>query len=295
MFSHLRLRREPVKVGPDPRDMPILRLDASPTLPISIYAINNLSENAKRRLYRTLLPPPLLMRFRINPVSWADSDGAPRVQLTAEPESNTVTVAVRHPAEAPEPFFLLELGDNNINGFELNFIALHDPEGPRFAVDLDEEGQGTSFGTVRRNLAEEARALAAGLAPIQLRRNLGAAQLVFEQLELFMAFAAHQAYSLEPLTYAAAWVFERRGFAYVRGHKLMNDIQREFQPGGRLHAALDGSTPFRQPDQWRTVRGRAWAIHDGILEAIDAQWDHLRMIKQLGKHAGVETFPDATY
>ena len=90
-------------------------------------------------------------------------------------------------------------------------------------------------------------------------------------------------------------MFERRGFAYVRGHKLMNDIQLEFQPGGRLHAALDGSTPFRQPEQWRTVRGRAWAIHDGILEEIGLQWDHLRMIKQLGKHAGVETFPAATY
>lgn len=87
-------------------------------------------------------------------------------------------------------------------------------------------GPADRLGMVRRNLAEEERALRAGLAPIQLRRHLGAAQLVFEQLELFMAFAAHQAYSLEPLTYAAAWVFERRGFAYVRGHKLMNDIHR---------------------------------------------------------------------
>lgn len=295
MFRHLRLRREPVKVAPDPRDMPILQLDASPTLPISIFAINNLSENAKRRLYRTLLPPPILMRFRINPVNWSDSDGETRVTLVAEPGSNSVSLSVRHPADAAEPFFLLELGDNNINGFELHFISLADPDGPRFGVDHDDAGLATHFGTVRRNLAEEERAMQAGLAPIQVRRHLGAARLVFEQIELFMAFAAHQAYSLEPLTYAAAWVFERRGFAYVRGHKLMNDIQREFQPGGRLHAALDGSTPFRQPDQWRTVRGRAWAIHDGILETIGQQWDHLRMIKQLGKHAGVETFPDAAY
>ena len=295
MFSHLRLRREPVKVGPDPREMPILRLDASPTLPISIFAINNLSENAKRRLYRTLLPPPLLMRFRISPVSWMDSGDVPRVRLDAAPGSSSVALSILHPAEATEPFFVLELADNNINGFELNFISLHDPDGPRFDVDRDADGNLTHFGTVRRNLAEEEKAMHAGLAPIQLRRNLGAAQLVFDQLELFMAFAAHQAYSLEPLTYAAAWVFERRGFAYVRGHKLMNDIQREFQPGGRLHAALDGSTPFRRPEQWRTVRGRAWAIHDGILETIGLQWDHLRMIKQLGKHAGVETFPDAVY
>jgi hypothetical protein len=75
----------------------------------------------------------------------------------------------------------------------------------------------------------------------------------------------------------------------------MEDIQREFQPGGRLHRALDGSTPFRQPGQWRSVRGRAWAIHDGVLAAIDAGWRELRMIKQVGRHAGVDTFPDAVY
>ena len=64
---------------------------------------------------------------------------------------------------------------------------------------------------------------------------------------------------------------------------------------GNCMPLLDGSSSFRQPEQWRTVRGRAWAIHDGILESIGMQWDRLRMIKQLGKHAGVETFPDATY
>jgi len=100
---------------------------------------------------------------------------------------------------------------------------------------------------------------------------------------------------MDPLTYASAWIFERRGCAYVRGHKLMDDIHREFQPGGLLYQALTGESPFRQPDQWNSVRGRAWAIHDGILEVIDARWDNLRMIKQVGKHAGVETFPDAVY
>ena len=81
----------------------------------------------------------------------------------------------------------------------------------------------------------------------------------------------------------------------MSGHKLMDDIHKEFQPGGRLHAALDGSTPFRQPDQWRTVRGRAWAVHDGILAAIDAQWNGLRMVKRVGRHAGVNTLPGVDY
>jgi hypothetical protein len=118
---------------------------------------------------------------------------------------------------------------------------------------------------------------------------------VFQHVEAFLVTSGHVAYFVEPLTYVSAWLFERRGFAYVRGHKLMDDINREFEPGGRLRLALDGSSPFRQPDQWQTVRGRAWAIHDGILEAIDASWDSLRMIKRVGNHAGVETFPGASY
>ena len=135
----------------------------------------------------------------------------------------------------------------------------------------------------------------AGLAPGQECQGLRASQQALQHLEAFLVTNGHTAYFLEPLTYASAWLFERRGFAYVRGHKLMDDIDQEFQPGGRLHQALDGSTPFRQPDQWSSVRGRAWAIHDGILETIGAGWDGLRMIKQAGRHAGVETFPQAAY
>jgi hypothetical protein len=118
---------------------------------------------------------------------------------------------------------------------------------------------------------------------------------VFHQVETFLIALGHRSFALEPMTYVSAWVFERRGFAYMTGHQLMKTIHEEFQPGGRLHAALDGSTPFRQPDQWETVRGRAWAIHDGILEVIDKRWDGLRMMKRLGRHSGVNTFPDAIY
>jgi hypothetical protein len=75
----------------------------------------------------------------------------------------------------------------------------------------------------------------------------------------------------------------------------MNDIHREFQPGGKLYQCLDDSSPFRAREQAHTVRGRAWAIHDGILDALDTRWDNLRMVKQIGRHASVETFPQATY
>jgi hypothetical protein len=144
-------------------------------------------------------------------------------------------------------------------------------------------------------LDEEQRAMKAGLSPGQTRKGLGSSKIVLEQLESFLAALGQRAYFLEPLTYTSAWIFERRGFAYVRGHKLMSDINREFQPSGKLNKALDGSTPFRQPAQWNSVRGRAWAIHDGILDEIGARWDQLRMVKQVGHHASVETFPGSIY
>jgi hypothetical protein len=75
----------------------------------------------------------------------------------------------------------------------------------------------------------------------------------------------------------------------------MDDIHREFQPGGRLYQCLDDRSTFRKRDQAHSVRGRAWAIHDGILDELDLRWDKIRMVKQIGRHAGVETFPQAVY
>jgi hypothetical protein len=31
------------------------------------------------------------------------------------------------------------------------------------------------------------------------------------------------------------------------------------------------------------------------LEALEARWDNIRMVKQIGRHAAVETFPQARY
>jgi acetoin utilization protein AcuC len=75
----------------------------------------------------------------------------------------------------------------------------------------------------------------------------------------------------------------------------MDEIHEGFQPEGRLYRQLDESTPFRAQDHWNSVRGRAWAIHDGILDAINARWDGLRMIKQVGRNAGADTFPGGEY
>jgi len=294
MFKHLRLKSEPPKVAPDPGAFSVQQLIGDFELPISIRAVNTLPLPAKRRIYRLLVPPTLLVRFGINPNTWRGPENDAHVQLTAEPDTVRVYLAVRD-AAANDPCFVVELADNDLNGIDLNLLLLNDPGSPRFGVDVDTEGRQTFFGTVHRNLAEEARACQAGLAPAQIRASWHASRAALDHLDIFLAFLSHRAVFLEPLTYASAWVFERRGFAYVRGHKLMDDIHREFQPGGALHAALDESTPFRARDHWRTVRGRAWAIHDGILSVLGATWNDVRMTRQVGRHANVNTMPDVAY
>lgn len=293
MFRALRLRQEPAAAPPTPHPSTIEEWLSDAQFPIGIRTINSLSYAAKQRVYRLLVPPVLLTRFGINPVHWRGADY--QVELLAEPESPKVQVAINNLADPADPYFVLELQDNAMNGIDLNLILLNDPTAEKFGIDRDAAGSPTHWGTVRRNLAEEERARQAGLAPAQVRAGLGYSRQVLDQLDVFLAFSSRQAVSLEPLTYASAWIFERRGFAYVRGHKLMDDIHREFEPGGKLYAALDGSTPFRQPGAHATVRGRAWAIQDGILEVLGANWRDLRMIKVVGKHAGVETFPGAKY
>jgi hypothetical protein len=295
MFRYLRVRRQPEKVVPDLGGLSADWLSRSPSVPITLRQINALPANAKKRAYRSLLPPDLLTQFSINPITWDGPAGDQHVVLKAEPDTGKVSISVRVAVDSPDEILRIELEDTSLNGINLNFLVLNDPDSPRFATDHDDEGNPTLFGTLHRNLAAEEEAMKAGLAPAQVRKGLGASRLVLQHVESFLVTCGHAAYFLEPLTYVSAWVFERRGFAYVRGHKLMDDIQKEFQPGGRLHDTLDGSTPFRQSDQWRTVRGRAWAIHDGVLEVMGASWDALRMIKQVGRHAGVETFPDAAY
>ncbi len=295
MFRTLRVKRQPEKYVPDLGELPVDWLIQSPHVPITLRRLNGLPDNAKKRIFRALLPPVLLGRFGINPVTWRGPDGDGHVLLAAKAETGVVSITARNRADSSDEFFYIELEDTSMNGINLNFLLIRDPDGPCFRTDRDEEGAPTLFGTVRRNLAAEEQAMEAGLAPGQVCRGLQGSQQALQHLEAFLVTCGHTAYFLEPLTYASAWLFERRGFAYVRGHQLMDEIHQEFQPGGRLYQALDGSTPFRQLDQWRTVRGRAWAIHDGILEAIGASWDGLRMIKQVGRHAGVESFAQTAY
>ncbi|MDQ3006409.1 MAG: hypothetical protein M3R47_13630 [Chloroflexota bacterium] len=295
MLKYFRVKRQPEKVVPDLGAISASLLESDAHLPVTIRQLNNLPGNVKRRLYRGLIPPALLTRFGIDPIQWTGANKEPMVFLDAQANSEKVLITVNNSTDPNDEFFALELADNSLNGIELNLLVLNDPETPRFSIDYTEDGQPTMFGMLKRNLKAEEQAKNAGLAPGQVRAGLGGSRIVFEQIDTFLSMLGHRAYFLEPLTYASAWVFERRGFAYVRGHKLMDDIQREFRAGGALDQCLDDGLVFRKRDQASTVRGRAWAIHDGILDVLDLRWDKIRMVKQIGRQAGVETFPKAIY
>jgi len=295
MFKHLRVNSLPNKLQPALENLSISQLIGDANLPVTIKALNSLPENPKLRLCRTLIPIKILSDFAINPRTWKNPDGLIQVKLIADYGSDHIKISAWHGENPGNEFFYLELADNVYNGIDLNFVLVSNPMSERFGTDFDEQDRETLFGTVHRNLLEEEKAMRAGLAPGQIREGLHSSQMVINHIETFLTMMAHHAFFLEPLTYVSALIFEKRGFAYAKGHHMMDNIHREFQPGGKLNNALDGSSVFRQPDQWKTMRGRAWAIHDGILDVIDGKWDGLKMIKQVGRHAGVETFPNADY
>ena len=258
----------------------------------SLSRLNELPEPDKEALYRRLLPPELLQRYGIGPDSLRDKLGNRLATITFPAGSSAVEIDVRPEVNFPDPLLYLELADTRLGQIEVVLFIVNDPAGERFETDRDWRGERTKFGMVRRNIPAEVRAMEAGLAPGQVRRGLRMTRTLLPLLEEFMLGLCHDYYLMQPLAYHNAVVFEGLGFNYVQGLRRMQWIDEAFRPGGELHQALDGSTPFRQPDAWRTVRGRSWAIHDGVL---GEPWSGIRMYKQVGKAAGINTFPDAVY
>jgi hypothetical protein len=132
----------------------------------------------------------------------------------------------------------------------------------------------------------------AGLAPGQIRRGLRLSAETLSVLERFIVRAGHDLVIIEPLTYNNAIIYERYGFAYFQGRQRMEWIDRGLRPGGDFFDRFDGSTPFRHPEAWRSIRGRSWAIHDGIL---GEPLGDIRMYKRVAFDAQVRTFPDGVW
>jgi hypothetical protein len=232
----------------------------------------------------------VVLRFGIDPETLTDEEGAALFAVVPGPSS--VELSLRHTPDAEDPLLYLHLADTTSNQIEVVLFVVNDPYAERFDTDRLPDGTSTYFGTQGRNVPEEIRAMKAGLAPGQVRRGLRLTRDVTPILEGFVNALHHDAFYIQPLAYHNAILFERMGFAYALGLGRMEWIHREFNPGGLLSRRLDGSTPFRQSGAGKSVRGRSWAIHDGIM---GMAYDGIKMYKRAGIHAGIVTFPNAAW
>ena len=255
----------------------------------SLAAINRLDEAEKEAIYAGLLPPRLMELLGIPRGTLSNAAGERLVNIIAPAGLALMRIEVRGRPEDSDTVFFLELADTQFHQMELSFCIICDPRAERFDVDIDEHGRINWFASHGRNIPEELRAMVAGLFPNQTRTGLRLFADFFPLMERFTDSLGMEMIVAEPLSYDNAIRYEKYGFDYLQGMRLMLEIDREFQPGGRYFARLDGSTPFRMPGMERTVRGRSWAIHDGIM---DEPWDEVRIYKMIGVHAGINTFPE---
>lgn len=254
----------------------------------TLRGINALPQGEKERIYGALVPARVYEVIGADPSTLLDTDGIKKVKVIAPEGLGLVRIEARKDPEDRDTVFFLDLADTPYRQIELAFCIISDPRSPRFDVDVDHTGRDNWFASLGRNLPEELRAMEAGLFPNQVRRGLGAFRDFFPGFERFVDSLGVEMIVAEPLSYDNAIRYEGYGFDYLAGKKLMQEIDREFRPGGKLYARLDGSTPFRRPGMERTVRGRGWAIHDGIL---DEPWDGVMIYKMVGVDAGIDTFP----
>lgn len=259
--------------------------------PGSIREINNLAPPLKHAIYRTLLVDWLLERWQIDPETLTQQ-GKPVVFINCPPNSRAMEMSLWHKPGAQDPVLYINMVDTFNHQLMVLLVVINDPDSPRFPIDRDVNGVPTQLGMQSRNIPAEIEAMRAGLAPGQIRAGLRCSRLLVPTFEAFVQRMGHDMFLIEPLAYHNAITFERYGFNYLYGRREMERIHQEFQPGGSLHARLDGSTPFRHPDAWKTVRGRSWAIHDGIL---GYPFTGFQMYKRIGIHAGIQTFPDASW
>lgn len=266
-----------------------------------IRRINQMTMPEKEGLYRLLIPPTLYRRFHINPLNFTDYEGRRLARFYCPEREETVMVEIKRRLDDPDPLFSIQVSDGaDYSQLSWDFLIVNDPESERFHVDTDEQGRDTLWGRASRNLPEEERALRAGLAPGQIRKGLSLSREIITCLEHFARMLDIKTIALEALFYHNAIVYERCGFMYFEGFKRMQRIHQAFQPGGALFEKLNPLNPFRQPGFDRTVRGRSWAIHDGVISEIDDDileegWFSPKMYRMVGQANSICTFPGASY
>jgi len=252
--------------------------------PSTIGGINKLPEIEKRAIYARYIPKELIVKFNLSDLV-NDKD---LLQFRFAEGSSDVELMVYHEKNFPDPVLYAHLADSMNGQIYVLLYILNDPNSPRFNVDKLPDGSPTQFGIRIRNLDAEKAALQAGLSPGQIRHGLRSFKYALAAFEEFISSLGHTMYYIEPLYYHNAVIFERYGFSYQLGRRLMNEIQVGFEQGGELSKKLDDSNPFRSSNAARSIRLRSWAIHDGILEM---PYTNVTMYKQVGISANINTAP----
>jgi hypothetical protein len=263
---------------------------------ILVRDFQTFDDQRRRDLIRTLIPRVCFEQFGIDPQNFRDAQGIDRLQVGFRNQGRILAVRISAPGGSIDPIYSIFMQDYDEQSVDVIGLNINDPQAERFDVDLDEFGRiPADFFSKRRNVAEEIQAMQAGLAPGQVRKGLRWVGGVLEALENFLRRLDRPWIYCEAMAYHNAMVYERHGFGY-HFRTWMDEmiwIDREFRPPhGSFYKRMDGSTPFRQPGMEKTVRGRSWAIHDGIMSS---PWSAPAMIKEIGVHAGVNTFPDGMY
>src|SRR5574341_438996 len=153
----------------------------------SIRQINLLPEAEREQIYRRLIPDALFEAFGIDRRTLTDGSGRRLVTFFCPADEHLVRIEVRLNPEDRDCLYLLKLDQTFDGDLELGFIIINDLRAERFDIDRDEEGPETSLGTAGRNLKEEERAMAAGLAPGQVRRGLRLYRTALRLVETFSA------------------------------------------------------------------------------------------------------------
>ena len=258
----------------------------------SLRGVNGLPLESKERIYASLISPDLLATYGVDPSTLVDREGHRAFQFDFPPDKGFVKVQFRRSTSEIDPIVFIHLSDTSYNQVEFEWIIINDPDSERFQIHISDRTQFLPPGSQFRNVPEEIRAMQAGLGPGQIRRGLHKFPEIMDLVESFLTVLSIQLVYGSPYAYHNAIELERIGYFYGSGKEMMVEIDQGFQPGGKLFKRLDGSTPFRQPGMEKTIRGRSWAIHDGIM---DKPWICPMMIKMIGRKEKDYTFPDAIY
>jgi len=250
--------------------------------PSTIGGINQLPEQEKRNIYSRYIPHELVKKFNLH-----DLEHNPDLlQFRFAQGSSDVEMSLYHKAGFSDPILYAHLADNISGQIHVLLYILNDPESPRFNVDKMPDGSPTQFGIRKRNLDAERASLQAGLSPGQIRHGLRVLRQAMGTFEKFVSGLGHELYFVEPLYYHNAIIFERYGFSYQMGRRLMNEIQAGFAEEGVLRQQLDDSSPFRSSKAANSIRLRSWAIHDGVL---GEPFTNVTMYKRVGVSANINT------